>query len=109
MDIILTPPLAFLIYVPFLIGLLFFGKGMAGSSKKSIMKETIYASGEEASTNAAAPGYRPFFLIAFFFAILPSWDVNYRIWHVFIPVCTVLAWFDGFSHRLIVRIERKLL
>jgi NADH:ubiquinone oxidoreductase subunit 3 (subunit A) len=43
---------------------------MAGSSKQSKMKETIYASGEEASTNPAAPGYRPFFMIAFFFAIL---------------------------------------
>jgi NADH:ubiquinone oxidoreductase subunit 3 (subunit A) len=70
MDIILTPPLAFLIYVPFVIFLLILGKGMAGSSKKSTMKESIYASGEEASTNPAAPGYRPFFLIAFFFAIL---------------------------------------
>jgi NADH:ubiquinone oxidoreductase subunit 3 (subunit A) len=70
MEIILTPPLAFLIYVPFVIALLLFGKGMAGTSKKSKMKETIYASGEEASTNPAAPGYRPFFLIAFFFAIL---------------------------------------
>ena len=61
MEIILTPPLAFLIYVPFVIALLLFGKGMAGTSKKSKMKETIYASGEEASTNPAAPGYRPFF------------------------------------------------
>jgi NADH:ubiquinone oxidoreductase subunit 3 (subunit A) len=70
MDIILTPPIAFLIYIPFVIFLLLVGKGMAGSSKQSKMKKTIYASGEEASTNPAAPGYRPFFMIAFFFAIL---------------------------------------
>ncbi|MBW6472485.1 MAG: hypothetical protein K0B14_05125 [Anaerolineaceae bacterium] len=70
MEIILTPPLAFLIYIPFVIVLLLFGRSMASKSKKSTVKETIYASGEEASTNPAAPGYRPFFLIAFFFAIL---------------------------------------
>ncbi|MDO9085501.1 MAG: hypothetical protein Q7U53_04755 [Anaerolineaceae bacterium] len=70
MEIILTPPIAFLIYIPFVIFLLLVGKGMAGTSKKSSMKETIYASGEEASTTPAAPGYKPFFMIAFFFAIL---------------------------------------
>ena len=70
MDIILTPPLAFVIYVPFVILLLLFGKAMAGKTKKTELKDTVYASGEEASTNPAAPGYRPFFLVAFFFAIL---------------------------------------
>ena len=70
MEILLTPPIAFLLYIPFIILILLFGKGMAGPRKHSSMKETIYASGEEASTNPAAPGYRPFFLIAFFFAIL---------------------------------------
>ena len=70
MEIILTPPIAFLIYVPFIILILLFGKSMAGKSKESELKESIYASGEEASTNPAAPGYRPFFLVAFFFAIL---------------------------------------
>jgi len=70
MEIILTPPIAFLIYIPFVILILLLGKGMAGKSKDSDLKETVYASGEEASTKPAAPGYRPFFLIAFFFAIL---------------------------------------
>lgn len=70
MEILLSPPIAFLIYVPFVILLLLFGRGIAARSKASKFKETIYASGEEASTNPAAPGYRPFFLIAFFFAIL---------------------------------------
>ncbi len=70
MEIILTPPIAFLIYVPFVIFILFVGKWMAGKPKESELKETIYASGEEASTKPAAPGYRPFFLVAFFFAIL---------------------------------------
>jgi len=70
MENLLAPPIAFLIYVPFVILLLLFGRGIAARSKESKIKETIYASGEEASTNPAAPGYRPFFLIAFFFAIL---------------------------------------
>jgi hypothetical protein len=34
------------------------------------MKSSLYGSGEAAPTNLAAPGYRPFFLIALFFAIL---------------------------------------
>ncbi len=34
------------------------------------MKNSMYGSGEAAPSGAAAPGYRPFFLIAFFFAIL---------------------------------------
>ncbi len=70
MELILTPPIAFLLYIPFVILLLLFGKWMAGKTKESALKESIYASGEKASTNPAAPGYRPFFLIAFFFAIL---------------------------------------
>lgn len=70
MEIILTPPIAFLIYIPFVILFLLFGKAMAGKSKESALKETVYASGEEGSTKPAAPGYRPFFLVAFFFAIL---------------------------------------
>lgn len=70
MDIILTPPLAFVIYVPFVILLLLFGRAMAGKTKMTSLKDSVYASGEEASTNPAAPGYRPFFLVAFFFAIL---------------------------------------
>ena len=60
MEIILTPPIAFLIYVPFVILILLLGKGMAGKSKDSELKETVYASGEEASTKPAAPGYRPY-------------------------------------------------
>ncbi len=34
------------------------------------MKSSIYGSGEAAHDATAAPGYRPFFLIAFFFAVL---------------------------------------
>lgn len=70
MDILLSPPIAFLIYIPLVGILLLIGRKMAGSQQQSEMKRSAYASGEEAPVYQAAPGYRPFFLIAFFFAIL---------------------------------------
>jgi NADH:ubiquinone oxidoreductase subunit 3 (subunit A) len=69
-EIILAPPIAFLIYLP-LVGLItLLGKGLAGPEKSDPVKSSTYGSGEAAPTNLAAPGYRPFFLVAFFFAIL---------------------------------------
>jgi NADH:ubiquinone oxidoreductase subunit 3 (subunit A) len=70
MSIILTPPFAFLIYVPLVLVILAVGKYLAGDSNPSDLKSSIYGSGESGPTSAAAPGYRPFFLIMFFFAIL---------------------------------------
>ncbi len=70
MSILLSPPLAFLIYLPLVLIIIWLGKVLAGPEVKSEIKESLYASGEEASTHPAAPGYRPFFLIAFFFAVL---------------------------------------
>lgn len=70
MDILLSPPVAFLIYIPLALLIAGFGKMLAGPGKPSEIKEAPYAGGEEASTEKAVPGYRPFFLIAFFFAIL---------------------------------------
>lgn len=70
MDILLSPPVAFLIYIPLALLITGFGKMLAGPGKPSEIKEAPYAGGEEASTEKAVPGYRPFFLIAFFFAIL---------------------------------------
>jgi NADH:ubiquinone oxidoreductase subunit 3 (subunit A) len=70
MDILLSPPIAFLLYIP-LVGLIaLLGRGLAGPEHANPMKSSLYASGEEAPTNAAAPGYKPFFLVAFFFAVL---------------------------------------
>jgi hypothetical protein len=69
-QILLTPPVAFVIYLA-LVGLLAgAGRMLAGASKDSELKSSIYASGEEAQTWVAAPGYRPFFVIALFFAML---------------------------------------
>jgi len=70
MDIILSPPIAFLIYLPLTYFIVLIGQAMAGKQKSSPEKSSTYGSGEAAPTNLAAPGYQPFFLIAFFFAIL---------------------------------------
>src|SRR5512138_3021492 len=70
MEIILTPPLAFLIYIPLVLFITWIGKQLAGPEKPSTAKSSSYGGGEKASSFAAAPGYRPFFLVAFFFAIL---------------------------------------
>jgi len=48
----------------------FVGKGLAGKEKPSPEKSSLYGSGEEAATSLASPGYRPSFLVAFFFALL---------------------------------------
>jgi len=70
MDILLSPPIAFLLYIP-LVGLIaLLGRGLAGPEHANPMKSSLYGSGEEAPTSSAAPGYKPFFLIAFFFAFL---------------------------------------
>jgi len=70
MDILLSPPIALLLYIPLVAAIALIGRSMAGSGKAGFMKRSIYGSGEKAQTQLAAPGYRPFFLVAFFFAIL---------------------------------------
>lgn len=70
MDILLSPPIAFLIYIPMVMLITWLGRQLAGPGKPNEAKSSGYAAGEKASTMAAAPGYRPFFLVAFFFAIL---------------------------------------
>lgn len=70
MEWILTPPIAFLIYIPMVLILTWIGRQLAGPGNPNAEKSSGYAAGEKASTLAAAPGYRPFFLVAFFFAIL---------------------------------------
>ena len=67
---LLIPPVAFLIYVALVFVLKGFGKVMAGKEKPSEAKSSLYASGENLVNVSGAPGYRPFFLIALFFAVL---------------------------------------
>jgi len=70
MSILLSPPLAFLIYLA-LVGVLFgFGRLLAGAGRPSALKSSTYASGEAPPAAVAAPGYGPFFVIALFFAAL---------------------------------------
>lgn len=70
MNILLSPPIAFLLYIPLVLVFVVLGKRMAGDSKTSDLKRSLYGSGEAAPTSFASPGYKPFFLVALFFAIL---------------------------------------
>jgi NADH:ubiquinone oxidoreductase subunit 3 (subunit A) len=70
LNILLSPPLAFLIYLPLVYAIYLIGRGLAGKGNPSSSKSSVYGSGEAAPTTLAAPGYRPFFLVAFFFAVL---------------------------------------
>jgi hypothetical protein len=70
MEILLSPAVAFLIYVPLGLLVILIGRGMAGKTKAGVLKSSIYGSGEAAPNTAASPGYKPFFLIAFFFAFV---------------------------------------
>jgi len=69
-EILLSPPIAFLVYFLSAGILYLIGRALAGASQKSPLKSSTYASGEAPPTQAAAPGYRPFFVVALFFAIL---------------------------------------
>jgi NADH:ubiquinone oxidoreductase subunit 3 (subunit A) len=67
---LLNAPAAFLIYL-LLAGLLYgLGRIMSGPSEQTAMKRSSYSSGEAPQKRGIAPGYRPFFAVALFFAIL---------------------------------------
>jgi NADH:ubiquinone oxidoreductase subunit 3 (subunit A) len=69
-DILLSPPIAFFIYLV-LSGILYgIGRMLAGPPHITQMKSSTYSSGEAPPVQAAAPGYRPFFVVALFFAVL---------------------------------------
>ncbi len=70
MNVLLSPPVAFLIYIPLVLVIFLFGRKLANVEHPSAAKSSVYNNGEEAPQTTAAPGYKPFFLIAFFFAIL---------------------------------------
>lgn len=68
--LLLSPPIALLINIG-LVSLLYgLGRLLAGPSELTELKRSTYSSGEAPPTRAIAPGYRPFFAIALFFAIL---------------------------------------
>ncbi|MBK9925041.1 MAG: hypothetical protein IPP66_07070 [Anaerolineales bacterium] len=69
-NLLLSPLFAFLIYGS-LVGILSLtSRAMSARGKTSHLKTSTYASGEEHDTEPAAPGYRPFFIAALFFAVL---------------------------------------
>jgi NADH:ubiquinone oxidoreductase subunit 3 (subunit A) len=69
-DILLAPPVAFLLYIA-LAGLLAgLGRVLAGRARPTPLKSSTYASGEAPPARPAAPGYQRFFVIALFFAVV---------------------------------------
>lgn len=70
MQIILTPPVALVIYFVLVAVLFGFGRMLAGQAKPSAEKSSTYGSGEAAPASHSMPGYRGFFIIALFFAVL---------------------------------------
>ncbi len=65
-----SPPVAFAAYVLLAGILLAVAQSVAAKGAPSASKTKTYSSGEEAQAGAASPGYKPFFMVAFFFAIL---------------------------------------
>jgi NADH:ubiquinone oxidoreductase subunit 3 (subunit A) len=70
MEILLAPPLAFTAYLVLVGVLSMFGRSLAGKTESSAAKSSVYAGGEASPVSPAVPGYRPFFVIALFFAVL---------------------------------------
>ena len=65
-----SPPIGFAIYLALTAVLLVVSGAVAARGPSSTLKTSIYGSGEAAQRGVASPGYRPFFMTAFFFAIL---------------------------------------
>jgi NADH:ubiquinone oxidoreductase subunit 3 (subunit A) len=65
-----SPPVAFAVYLALAAVLLVIAGAAAAKGKASELKTSVYGSGEAARASAASPGYRPFFMTAFFFAML---------------------------------------
>jgi hypothetical protein len=68
--ILLAPPVAFVVYLALVGGLSVFGRMFAARGVQSAGKYTTYAGGEESPAPGSLPGYRGFFIIALFFAVL---------------------------------------
>jgi NADH:ubiquinone oxidoreductase subunit 3 (subunit A) len=68
--LLLIPPVALLLYVGLVSILALIGRRLVGSVKESAAQRTTYASGEASPRYTAAPGYRQFFIVMLFFAIL---------------------------------------
>src|SRR5512143_4217957 len=69
-SILLSPLVAFLIYFDLRFISSGIGKLFSAKGRKTEFKTATYASGEESDPIPAAPGYRQFFVVALFFAVL---------------------------------------
>lgn len=69
-NILLSPFVAFLIYLVVVYIVSGLGKLFSATGRKTEFKTATYASGEAHDPLPAAPGYRQFFVVALFFAIL---------------------------------------
>ena len=70
MEVLLYPPMAFGIYLVLVAVLAGVGGTLAVPSQANPVKAGAYASGEAGEITQAAPGYRQFFVVALFFAVL---------------------------------------
>lgn len=68
--LLLTPPVAFLIYLALGLMITELFRRLAATSEASEAKRSTYAGGEALTARGGAPGYRQFFIVALFFAIL---------------------------------------
>ena len=69
-NILLSPLVAFLLYLVVIFIVSGLGKLFSAKGHNAEFKTATYASGEESDPLPAAPGYRQFFVVALFFAIL---------------------------------------
>jgi NADH:ubiquinone oxidoreductase subunit 3 (subunit A) len=69
-SILLIPPIAFVLYLILVTVLSRVGRLLAGPGHASDIKSSTYSSGELNPASTAVPGYKPFFMVALFFAIL---------------------------------------
>lgn len=69
-SILFSPLVAFLIYFALSFAASGIGKLLSAKGRKTEFKTATYASGEEHDPIPAAPGYRQFFVVALFFAVL---------------------------------------
>lgn len=67
---LLSPLVSFLIYVAVVAMISGLGRLFSARGRKTEFKTATYASGEENDPIPAAPGYRQFFVVALFFAVL---------------------------------------
>ncbi|MGQ9887037.1 MAG: hypothetical protein ACUVSX_00980 [Aggregatilineales bacterium] len=69
-EILFVPPAAFGIYLALVALLSWIGRQLSRTPDDTATALETYASGEAAPEGQATPGYRPFFAIALFFAVL---------------------------------------